>query len=199
MYLKTVGPHVSCSYIRVSAVYIAGTYYLKAPGPNTTGETNTCLDVTWDLHTNGKAMESITAAFIILGQTGTCNIRWTWSVFCLLGYIVVQSGENKPSFLVNISPSSSGLKSKPRKKPSLLGSLYMVVSWLAYSSTLEVVCSSETPVNVPNHETTSRTHRLLLPFFLRLLFDHESEDSTFLRNVCKRHYDTGRTLFFFRS
>jgi hypothetical protein len=38
--------------------------------------------------------------------------------FRLMGYDPVWSTESEPTFQRNISPLSSGLKSKPRKKPA---------------------------------------------------------------------------------
>jgi hypothetical protein len=37
--------------------------------------------------------------------------------FCLLGYNALYSVENQPTFRKNLSPTSSGLKNKPCKKP----------------------------------------------------------------------------------
>jgi hypothetical protein len=60
--------------------------------------------------------------------------------YYLLGYNAVYTVESQPTFRRNISPLSSGLCLPPA---------FTLVSWSAYSSTLnlEAICSSETSVN----------------------------------------------------
>jgi hypothetical protein len=66
--------------------------------------------------------------------------------FCLLGYNTMQYVASQRTFQRNVSPSSSGLKSKSGKKSALFAACFMLVSCLAYSSTLkmEATCSSKT-------------------------------------------------------
>jgi hypothetical protein len=80
----------------------------------------------------------------------------------LLGYNVMHSNGSQPAFQRNISFTSSGLKSKPNKKPewiwqqaccascllhrgALFAACFIVVASLTYSSALklEVTCPAE--------------------------------------------------------
>jgi hypothetical protein len=67
----------------------------------------------------------------------------------LLEHNAVQSGKIWLSFRRKISPTSSGSKYNVTRKPALLVAWFVVVSCLAYCSTLklQVMCFSETSVD----------------------------------------------------
>jgi hypothetical protein len=76
----------------------------------------------------------------------------------LLGYNAVYCIESQPAFQRNLSSPSSGPKNKPMKKPAWnLTPTFILVSCLAYHSTLKIeeTCSSETSVDF---QQTTRRH-----------------------------------------
>jgi hypothetical protein len=82
-------------------------------------------------------------------QQGSCRI-WSshngcYEKFYIVGYIVVQSIEEQPTFRRNMSFLSSGLKNESSKKPVELATSFTLLSFLAYSSTLkmEAISSSD--------------------------------------------------------
>jgi hypothetical protein len=73
-------------------------------------------------------------------RVGKPRLRWVEvenEVLCLLGYNTMRYSESKPTFRRNISPPSSGLKSKQELQARFL---------LAHSSNLKI-CSFETSIN----------------------------------------------------
>jgi hypothetical protein len=77
----------------------------------------------------------------------------------LLWYNAMQSVEKEPMFRRNISPSSSGSKSKPSKKPvwsMKLATCFMLVSCLAYSSTLKMKATYSSEMSVSFQRTAWR-------------------------------------------
>jgi hypothetical protein len=67
-------------------------------------------------------------------RVGKPRLRWMDEEFCLLGYNAVRYSKSIPTFRKNISPPSSGLKSKQELQAIFL---------FAHSSYLKI-CSSET-------------------------------------------------------
>jgi hypothetical protein len=81
-----------------------------------------------------------------------------------------------------MSSPSSGSKNKPRKKPALLVTCFMLVSFLAYSSTLkiEAACFSETSVDF------QRTTRRYIPEDRPLYFLAAFPEFSLRVSVCCR-------------
>jgi hypothetical protein len=76
--------------------------------------------------------------------------------YYILGYNAVQSVGSQPTFRKNISPPSPGSKYKPSKKPALLATYFMLVSSLAYSSSLRMEATFSSESSVDFKRTTLR-------------------------------------------
>jgi hypothetical protein len=97
-------------------------------------------------------------------RTYICTLRITWSFhsggyekFYLLGYNAVQSGESQRKLRRNMWPPSSGSEQETSiKQVSLFPTCFMLVSCLAYSSTLKREARTYSEPQVDFYQATRR-------------------------------------------